>query len=90
MSGWLRQPHRRSPSAGDDEQSDWFVEGDCGVATGMAGLLPGWDSDHQLSLDGSRRPPTFLHPARPPRRGTATTTALFLLRVLLSVKHDLL
>ncbi|XP_075874352.1 G patch domain-containing protein 2-like isoform X4 [Nelusetta ayraudi] len=54
---------------GDDEQSDWFVEGDCGVATGMAGLLPGWDSERQLSLDGSRGPPTFLHPARPPRRG---------------------
>lgn len=55
---------------GDDEQSDWFFEGDCGVATGMAGLLPGWDSDPQLSLEGSHASPTFLHPARPSRRGS--------------------
>ncbi|XP_042356711.1 G patch domain-containing protein 2-like isoform X2 [Plectropomus leopardus] len=54
---------------GDDEQSDWFFEGDCGVGTGVAGLLPGWDSDTQLSIEDSRPPPTFLQPARPSKRG---------------------
>ncbi|XP_008280991.1 G patch domain-containing protein 2-like isoform X1 [Stegastes partitus] len=52
---------------GDDEQSDWFFEGDCGVGTGVAGLLPGWDSDNQLSLEDNS--PTFLQPARPSDRG---------------------
>ncbi|XP_049451840.1 G patch domain-containing protein 2-like [Epinephelus fuscoguttatus] len=54
---------------GDDEQSDWFFEGDCGVGTSVAGLLPSWDSDTQLSLEDSRPPPTFLQPARPSQRG---------------------
>ncbi|XP_029316138.1 G patch domain-containing protein 2-like isoform X2 [Cottoperca gobio] len=54
---------------GDDEQSDWFFEGDCGVGTSVAGLLPGWDSDNQLSLEDNRPPPTFLQPARPSHRG---------------------
>ncbi|CAJ1073713.1 G patch domain-containing protein 2-like [Xyrichtys novacula] len=53
---------------GDDEQSDWFFEGDCGVGTGVAGLLPNWDSDNQLSLEDSRPSPTFLQPARPSHR----------------------
>jgi len=59
--------------AGDDEQSDWFFEGECGAGTGgVAGLMPGWDSsDHALGLEAerpaSRR--TFLQPARPPQRG---------------------
>ncbi|KAM8737511.1 G patch domain-containing protein 2-like isoform 2-T4 [Acanthopagrus schlegelii] len=54
---------------GDDEQSDWFFEGDCGVGTGVAGLLPGWDSDNQLSLEDNGPSPTFLQPARPSQRG---------------------
>lgn len=54
---------------GDDEQSDWFVEGDCGVRTGVASLLPHWDSDSQLSLEKTCSSLTFLHPARPSRRG---------------------
>ncbi|XP_031134594.1 G patch domain-containing protein 2-like isoform X2 [Sander lucioperca] len=54
---------------GDDEQSDWFFEGDCGVGTGVAGLLPSWDSDNQLSLEDNRPTPTFLQPARPSHRG---------------------
>lgn len=54
---------------GDDEQSDWFVEGDCGVRTGVASLLPHWDSDTQLSLEDTCSSLTFLHPARPSRRG---------------------
>ncbi|XP_054469788.1 G patch domain-containing protein 2-like isoform X2 [Anoplopoma fimbria] len=54
---------------GDDEQSDWFFEGDCGVGKGVAGLLPSWESDGQLSLEDNRPPPTFLQPARPSQRG---------------------
>ncbi|XP_047466961.1 G patch domain-containing protein 2-like isoform X2 [Mugil cephalus] len=52
---------------GDDEQSDWFFEGDCGVGTGVAGLLPSWEADSQLSLEDKH--PTFLQPARPSERG---------------------
>ncbi|KAK0144914.1 G patch domain-containing protein 2-like [Merluccius polli] len=56
---------------GDDEQSDWFFEGDCGAGTSVAGLMPSWDSDSSLGLEGerptSRR--TFLQPARPSQRG---------------------
>ncbi|CAL8286465.1 unnamed protein product [Lota lota] len=56
---------------GDDEQSDWFFEGDCGAGTSVAGLMPGWDSDSSLGLEGERPPSrrTFLQPARPPQRG---------------------
>ncbi|XP_071375688.1 G patch domain-containing protein 2-like isoform X1 [Centroberyx affinis] len=54
---------------GDDEQSDWFFEGDCGAGKGVAGLLPSWDSDSQLSLEDERPSPTFLQPARPSQRG---------------------
>ncbi|KAG7237246.1 hypothetical protein INR49_032579 [Caranx melampygus] len=53
---------------GDDEQSDWFFEGDCGAGTGVASLLPNWDSDNQLSLEDNHPSPTFLQPARPPQR----------------------
>lgn len=54
---------------GDDEQSDWFVEGECTVRAGVASLLPRWDSDAQLSLEETCSSLTFLHTARPPRRG---------------------
>uniref|UniRef100_UPI0037E8DE7D G patch domain-containing protein 2-like n=1 Tax=Semicossyphus pulcher TaxID=241346 RepID=UPI0037E8DE7D len=54
---------------GDDEQSDWFFEGDCGVGTGVSGLLPSWDSDNQLSLEDNRPSPTFLQTARLSHRG---------------------
>uniref|UniRef100_A0A8C5ABU5 G-patch domain containing 2 like n=1 Tax=Gadus morhua TaxID=8049 RepID=A0A8C5ABU5_GADMO len=56
---------------GDDEQSDWFFEGDCGAGPSVAGLMPGWDSDSSLGLEGERPPSrrTFLQPARPSQRG---------------------
>ncbi|XP_041827597.1 G patch domain-containing protein 2-like isoform X2 [Melanotaenia boesemani] len=54
---------------GDDEQSDWFFEGDCGVGTGVASLLPNWDSDSPLSLEDRHTPPNFLQPARISDRG---------------------
>nr|XP_043902930.1 G patch domain-containing protein 2-like isoform X1 [Solea senegalensis]XP_043902931.1 G patch domain-containing protein 2-like isoform X1 [Solea senegalensis]XP_043902932.1 G patch domain-containing protein 2-like isoform X1 [Solea senegalensis] len=53
---------------GDDEQSDWFFEGECGAGAGVASLLPNWDSDNQLSLD-DHPSPTFLQPAQPSKRG---------------------
>ncbi|PWA16331.1 hypothetical protein CCH79_00004532 [Gambusia affinis] len=49
---------------GDDEQSDWFFEGDCGV-----GLLPNWDSDGPLSLEDRQSSTNFLQPARRSVRG---------------------
>ncbi|CAI5696742.1 G patch domain-containing protein 2-like [Oreochromis niloticus] len=54
---------------GDDEQSDWFFEGDCGVGTGVAGLLPSWDSDSQLPLEDNHSSAAFLQPARLSDRG---------------------
>ncbi|XP_061599410.1 G patch domain-containing protein 2-like isoform X2 [Cololabis saira] len=54
---------------GDDEQSDWFFEGDCGVGTGMASLLPNWDSENLLSLKDKRTSPNFFQPARNSDRG---------------------
>lgn len=51
--------------AGDDEQSDWFFEGDCGV-----GLLPNWDSDSPLSLEDRQSSTNFLQPARRSVRGS--------------------
>ncbi|KAM9708432.1 G patch domain-containing protein 2-like [Menidia menidia] len=54
---------------GDDEQSDWFFEGDCGVGTGVAGLLPNWDSDSPLSLEERHASPSFLQTAQLSDRG---------------------
>ncbi|XP_010877353.2 G patch domain-containing protein 2-like isoform X2 [Esox lucius] len=56
---------------GDDEQSDWFFEGECGVGgVGCPSLLPGWDSDIPRVLEvPDSAPPTFLQPARPSQRG---------------------
>uniref|UniRef100_H3DJ57 G-patch domain containing 2 like n=1 Tax=Tetraodon nigroviridis TaxID=99883 RepID=H3DJ57_TETNG len=53
---------------GDDEQSDWFFEGDCGVGTAVNGLLSSWDTDKQLSLEGNCPSPTFLLPSRASHR----------------------
>jgi len=60
-SGRLDAASSPSLCAGDDEQSDWFFEGDCGVGKGVAGLLP---------VEDNRPPPTFLQPARPSQRGS--------------------
>lgn len=58
-----------SPCEGDDEQSDWFFEGECGAGAGVTSLLSNWDSEHQLSLEDNLPSPTFLQPARPSQRG---------------------
>ncbi|KAI3367786.1 hypothetical protein L3Q82_026619 [Scortum barcoo] len=65
----ISDPPALSYKQGDDEQSDWFFEGDCGVGTGVAGLLPGWDSEGQLSLEDNHPSPTFLQPTRLSQRG---------------------
>ncbi|XP_006632411.1 G patch domain-containing protein 2-like isoform X1 [Lepisosteus oculatus] len=60
---------------GDDEQSDWFFEGECGPGIGVPGFLPGWETDSQPELEtlecGLEKlsSPTFLQPARPAQRG---------------------
>ncbi|XP_037550477.1 G patch domain-containing protein 2-like [Nematolebias whitei] len=54
---------------GDDEQSDWFFEGDCGVGKAVTGLLPNWDPDSSLSLEKRHTRPNFLQPARCSVRG---------------------
>ncbi|XP_035282201.1 G patch domain-containing protein 2-like [Anguilla rostrata] len=60
---------------GDDEQSDWFFEGECGPGMGVPGLLSGWDADAQPELEvlesglDKLSSPTFLQPARPSQRG---------------------
>ncbi|XP_060739590.1 G patch domain-containing protein 2 isoform X2 [Tachysurus vachellii] len=37
---------------GDDEQSDWFYEGEAGGACGIAGVVPWWDRDsNELDLN---------------------------------------
>ncbi|KAG7466399.1 hypothetical protein MATL_G00164340 [Megalops atlanticus] len=60
---------------GDDEQSDWFFEGECGPGMGVPNLLSGWDTDTQPELDAldsgldKLSSPTFLQPARPSQRG---------------------
>ncbi|XP_018601632.1 G patch domain-containing protein 2-like isoform X2 [Scleropages formosus] len=63
---------------GDDEQSDWFFEGECGPGMGVPNLLPGWDREAPSDLDvldaGLEKlsSPTFLQPARPSQRGYHT------------------
>ncbi|XP_066550413.1 G patch domain-containing protein 2-like [Amia ocellicauda] len=60
---------------GDDEQSDWFFEGECGPGIGVPGLLPSWETDSQPELEAldssleKLASPTFLQPARPAQRG---------------------
>ncbi|KAJ8290452.1 hypothetical protein GJAV_G00013050 [Gymnothorax javanicus] len=60
---------------GDDEQSDWFFEGECGPGIGVPSLLSGWDTDTPPELEvlesglDKLSSPTFLQPARPSQRG---------------------
>ncbi|CAL9686591.1 unnamed protein product [Knipowitschia caucasica] len=54
---------------GDDEQSDWFVETDCGVRAAVTSLRSNWDSENPQSLKEASPSATFLHPAQPSRRG---------------------
>lgn len=62
-------------AVGDDEQSDWFFEGECGAGgMGIPSLLPSWDPDTPPVLEvPDPAPPTFLQPARPTQRGDQNT-----------------
>ncbi|XP_038599619.1 G patch domain-containing protein 2-like isoform X11 [Tachyglossus aculeatus] len=60
---------------GDDEQSDWFYEGECVPGFTVPNLLPKWAPDHRSEVE--RMDPgldklsdsTFLLPSRPAQRG---------------------
>lgn len=60
---------------GDDEQSDWFYEGECVSGFTVPNLLPKWGTDRQSDMermDSSLEKisdPTFLLPSRPATRG---------------------
>lgn len=45
-------PHSCDCRQGDDEQSDWFCEGEAGGACGIAGVIPWWDREsNELDLN---------------------------------------
>ncbi|XP_048392617.1 G patch domain-containing protein 2-like isoform X2 [Stegostoma tigrinum] len=44
---------------GDDEQSDWFLEGESGGACGIAGIIPWWEQDDALELETELPDPVF-------------------------------
>ncbi|GCC23462.1 G patch domain-containing protein 2 isoform X1 [Chiloscyllium punctatum] len=44
---------------GDDEQSDWFFEGEPGGACGIAGIIPWWEQDDALELETELPDPVF-------------------------------
>ena len=60
---------------GDDEQSDWFYEGECVPGFTVPNLLPKWAPDHRSEVErmesglDKRSDPTFLLPSRPAQRG---------------------
>ncbi|XP_067844986.1 G patch domain-containing protein 2 isoform X1 [Heptranchias perlo] len=44
---------------GDDEQSDWFFEGESGGACGIAGVIPWWEQEDALELERELPDPVF-------------------------------
>ncbi|XP_052595193.1 G patch domain-containing protein 2-like isoform X2 [Peromyscus californicus insignis] len=60
---------------GDDEQSDWFYEGECVPGFTVHNLLPKWTPDHCTEVErmdsglDKLSDPTFLLPSRPAQRG---------------------
>ncbi|XP_044630011.1 G patch domain-containing protein 2-like isoform X2 [Equus asinus] len=60
---------------GDDEQSDWFYEGECVPGFTVPNLLPKWAPDHCSEVErmdsglDKLSDPTFLLPSRPAQRG---------------------
>ncbi|KAM4853494.1 G patch domain-containing protein 2-like isoform 2-T5 [Thomomys bottae] len=60
---------------GDDEQSDWFYEGECVPGFTLPNLLPKWAPDHCPEVErmdsglDKLSDPTFLLPSRPAQRG---------------------
>ncbi|XP_028903567.1 G patch domain-containing protein 2-like isoform X2 [Ornithorhynchus anatinus] len=60
---------------GDDEQSDWFYEGECVSGFTLPNLLPKWAPDHRSEVErmdsglDKLSDSTFLLPSRPAQRG---------------------
>ncbi|KAM6131252.1 G patch domain-containing protein 2-like isoform 2-T2 [Pterocles gutturalis] len=60
---------------GDDEQSDWFYEGECVPGFTVPNLLPKWGADHRPEVEridsglDKLSDSTFLLPSRPAQRG---------------------
>ncbi|MCJ8736678.1 hypothetical protein PDJAM_G00015240 [Pangasius djambal] len=60
---------------GDDEQSDWFFEGECASGIGVQGLISSRESEtapRPAALDAMKEKhhsATFLHPSQPSQRG---------------------
>ncbi|XP_030890238.1 G patch domain-containing protein 2-like [Leptonychotes weddellii] len=60
---------------GDDEQSDWFYEGECVPGFTVPNLLPKWAPDHCPEVErmdsglDKLSDSTFLLPSRPAQRG---------------------
>ncbi|XP_044520889.1 G patch domain-containing protein 2-like [Gracilinanus agilis] len=60
---------------GDDEQSDWFYEGECVSGFTVPNLLPKWAPDHRSEVErmdaglDKLSDSTFLLPSRPAQRG---------------------
>nr|XP_045379202.1 G patch domain-containing protein 2-like isoform X3 [Camelus bactrianus] len=60
---------------GDDEQSDWFYEGECVTGFTVPNLLPKWAPDHCSEVErmdsglDKLSDSTFLLPSRPAQRG---------------------
>ncbi|XP_063097284.1 G patch domain-containing protein 2-like isoform X4 [Cavia porcellus] len=63
---------------GDDEQSDWFYEGECVPGFTVPNLLPKWAPDHCAEVErmdsglDKLSDSTFLLPSRPAQRGYHT------------------
>nr|XP_013796024.1 PREDICTED: G patch domain-containing protein 2-like isoform X2 [Apteryx mantelli mantelli] len=60
---------------GDDEQSDWFYEGECVPGFTVPNFLPKWGADHRSEVEridsglDKLSDSTFLLPSRPAQRG---------------------
>ncbi|XP_055667928.1 G patch domain-containing protein 2-like isoform X7 [Falco peregrinus] len=60
---------------GDDEQSDWFYEGECVPGFTVPNLLPKWGADHRSEVEridsglDKLSDSTFLLPSQPAQRG---------------------
>nr|XP_033808239.1 G patch domain-containing protein 2-like isoform X2 [Geotrypetes seraphini] len=60
---------------GDDEQSDWFYEGECVSRFSVPSLLPKWGTEHHSDMEridpglGKLSDSMFLLPSRPAKRG---------------------
>lgn len=68
--------------SGDDEQSDWFYEGECVSGFTVPNLLPKWGNDHRSDMERMDSnlekisDPTFLLPSRLATRGKVLKDAL--------------